>query len=392
MMGGFATQRRAERFDALLSGDPTETESRDADLVALVSAMRDLPPVEARPEFVASLRERLVAQAATMPAPERSAVEHLSLQRSTVRRERRIATALGGLAIASATTSMAVASQDALPGETLYPIKRALESVQSSLQSDDSDRAATLLDHAAQRLVEARELSAGGADGEVVAESLDRFSSQANEGADLTIGDYRETRDEDGVVRLHAFAATALEDLEALSDTVPESARASLVGAVNTVRSIDSAATRACPDCEGAAALDDALLLVNLEDLLSAEPEALQSLALAAEDIAAQLPPTTPTDLPSSDPGVADQPTSAPSPGEDETTSDPLDPITTLVPGQLPTSTPENQDGPVRTLLDEARSDLEDLAKQSKGEDWTLLDDGTVDGLSQDLGISGSTD
>lgn len=386
MKGGFATQRRAERFDALLSGESTG-DHRDAELVTLVDAMRELPPVEARPEFVSSLRERLVAEAAAMPAADRATVERLSLHQPAVRRERRIATVLGGLAVASATTSMAVASQDALPGETLYPVKRALESAQSSLQSDESDKAATVLDHAARRLYEARTLTAEGADGAAVADALDQFSSQVGEGAALTISEYRDTRDEDGIVELRSFTATFLPELEAMSDEVPESARASLVGAVNTVQNIEAAATQACPTCGGPAALADPALVANLEDLLSAEPEALQSLARAAEDIAADADLPTPTPPPADDVTTA-APTAPVTGGDDAASPSPTLPPTDLK-TDVPDAFPSADDGPIRTLLGEVKKDLEEVDKEADAEDWTLLDNNLTDGVTDTLGLSG---
>lgn len=391
MKGGFATQRRADRFDALLSGDATEAEGRDADLVTLVSAMRSLPPVEARPEFVASLRERLVTEAAAMPAPglDRATVERLSLHQPTVRRERRLATALGGLAVVSATTSMAVASQGALPGDTLYPVKRVIENAQSNFQTDESDKARSLLEHARQRLAEAQELSADGSDGSEIAEALDSFSGQINEAASLAISDYRETGESETVTELRTFIASALADLDAMSDEVPDEARASLVGAVNTLHTIDSAATQACASCGGPAALPDPMLVADLEGLLSAEPEALQSLARAAEDIAADQPEV---EVPDDGGSAAPEPeapatSSAPDPDLPAESAAPNDPTTVL-----PEATTSTTKDPVRTLLGDVKNDLEDLNKKAEEEDWTLLDNGLTDGLTEGLGLSSSTD
>ena len=61
-------RRSAERFDALLEGEPGRQPSRprDAELLELVGALAvGLPRAEARPEFVADLRERLMLAAET---------------------------------------------------------------------------------------------------------------------------------------------------------------------------------------------------------------------------------------------------------------------------------------------------------------------------------------
>ena len=70
-MRGNAWSRGAEEFDALVSGRAGDTEAH-AELLELVAALRAVPPVSARPEFVSSLRTQLVA------AAERRSEEHTS--------------------------------------------------------------------------------------------------------------------------------------------------------------------------------------------------------------------------------------------------------------------------------------------------------------------------
>ena len=68
----FTARRRAEEFDALLDGasSPTPLTGRAADryaeLLAVVGELRAVPAVEPRPEFTASLRARLMAEADTV--------------------------------------------------------------------------------------------------------------------------------------------------------------------------------------------------------------------------------------------------------------------------------------------------------------------------------------
>ena len=108
-----------------------------ADLLELVSALRSAPEPQARPEFVADLRERLMVAAAAELTPVPAAARHrddvarLTIKPVRTRRERRLGIALGAVAIIGATTSMAVASQGALPGDALYPVKRAIENTQA---------------------------------------------------------------------------------------------------------------------------------------------------------------------------------------------------------------------------------------------------------------------
>ena len=73
MTAPFSARRRADEFEALLSRDPTTaTSGRDAepyaDLLDVVADLRAVPPVTARPEFVASLRERLWSTSGISPS------------------------------------------------------------------------------------------------------------------------------------------------------------------------------------------------------------------------------------------------------------------------------------------------------------------------------------
>jgi hypothetical protein len=67
MNGGFVTKRRAEEFDAQLTGAAPADTGTYAELLELVAEIRALPEVHARPEYGSTLRARLVAEAATLP-------------------------------------------------------------------------------------------------------------------------------------------------------------------------------------------------------------------------------------------------------------------------------------------------------------------------------------
>ncbi|WP_067226113.1 DUF5667 domain-containing protein [Streptomyces sp. NBRC 109706] len=71
--------------------------------------------------------------------------------------------AAGGLAAgvaAGAFGGVAAASGDALPGDTLYGLKRGMEDLRLDFTSGDADRGQVYLDHAATRLHEAQQLLA----------------------------------------------------------------------------------------------------------------------------------------------------------------------------------------------------------------------------------------
>ena len=138
-----------------------------AELLELVGALRSVPEPQARPEFVADLRERLMLAAETelsaAPAARSATTSPASRSRPRrTRRERRVGLALGAVAIIGATTSMAVASQSALPGDALYPLKRAIENTQTGFSVGDDAKGETILGNASGRLDEVDELAQRG--------------------------------------------------------------------------------------------------------------------------------------------------------------------------------------------------------------------------------------
>ncbi len=281
MTGAFVSRRRAEEFDAMVSTPALErdTASQDADLLELVGSLRSMPEVSARPDFVTDLRSQLIVEAARQARPVVDADLRLRLtprQRSGAR-ERRAATILGGFAIVAATGSMAVASQSALPGDVLYPVKRAIENAQTNLQSDDAAKAQTLIAHAERRLEEAEQLTAEGASATTVAATLQDFTEQSNQATELALDDYAATGDQEAIGELRSFADDSMDDLGNLGDVVPTDARPALITAAQSVLQLDSAAFQVCPTCGDGA-------ITELPDDF-----ALQSASLDAEDLAGLL-------------------------------------------------------------------------------------------------------
>ena len=144
---------------------------------------------------------------------------------------------------------MAVASQSALPGDPLYPLKRAIENAQTGVQSDEDAKGKALLDNASGRLEEVDQLSREGNDADAISETLQTFSDQASEASELLLSDFAETGQEDSVEELRAFTADSMTTLTALEAVVPEGARPSLIKAAQTLAQIDEQALIACPSC-----------------------------------------------------------------------------------------------------------------------------------------------
>ena len=247
-------RRSAERFNSLLQGEQGGAGARDAELLELVGALQTLPRVEARAEFVSDLRERLLLAAQTelvAPDPAQAVNDRLTVRTTKTPRERRLAVALGGFAIVGATTSMAVAAQTALPGDVLYPVKRAIENAETGFSVSDEAKGSTVLDNASGRLDEVRALTEeGGADADTVSQTLDTFADQANEASEYLIADYETTGSESSIDELRDFLADSIESLAALEEFIPPAAEDSLLAAAKTLFQIDAVVAAACPVCD----------------------------------------------------------------------------------------------------------------------------------------------
>ncbi|HEX5087714.1 MAG TPA: DUF5667 domain-containing protein [Nocardioides sp.] len=252
----FPARRRAERFDSLVEGGrPDDVDPATSDLLELVGALRSMPQPQARPEFVADLRERLMVAAATELQPDRSARERDEVARLTVkpartRRERRVAVALATVAIVGATTSMAVASQSAIPGDALYPLKRAIENTETGFHRGDEAKGRANLGNASTRLDEVGKLSREKTpDVTLVTQTLNTFAQQFTDGSNALLEDYESTGDQGSIKQIHTNAEHSITTLASLDGVVPAAAHDALVKAAGTVLAIDAEAHNACPDC-----------------------------------------------------------------------------------------------------------------------------------------------
>ncbi|MEU0152469.1 DUF5667 domain-containing protein [Micromonospora fulviviridis] len=165
------SRRRAERFAQLLDeangGRRHHVRSRaDDELAALVAVSRRLtaerPDVEVDAEFRTGLRAMLVATAeregVDAPAKTGSAtgVRGSLLPAMTGRRARARGAILVGVAAgAIALSGISAASENAVPGDALYGMKRSTERAQLALASSDISRGQLFLDFARTRLDEA---------------------------------------------------------------------------------------------------------------------------------------------------------------------------------------------------------------------------------------------
>ncbi|MFG2959767.1 DUF5667 domain-containing protein [Streptomyces sp. NPDC048291] len=181
------------------TGDPPAAPDRaeraeQGELLALATGLAALPKPELDPEVKVVQRAQLVAAMEAMLAegtlggaagasvPEQRASRAKGAHRASplgrLRPRSRLTKGLaaGGLSVgvaAGAFGGVAAASSDALPGDSLYGLKRGIEDFKLNYLSDSDDqRGQTYLDQASTRLMEARRLMERGRGGHLDHESI----------------------------------------------------------------------------------------------------------------------------------------------------------------------------------------------------------------------------
>ncbi|MFE9726993.1 DUF5667 domain-containing protein [Streptomyces sp. NPDC005794] len=255
MIANISAHRRANAFaQALEEQSPQgaaavqpEDPAQQADhgtLLALANGLGELPEPEFDPEVKVVQRAQLVAAMETMLAEGgASTVPTVPEQRnkgahraSPIRRLRprsRWAKGLtaGGLTVgvaAGAFSGVAAASSDALPGDSLYPLKRGMEDISLGLADGDADRGEAYLDQASTRLSEARRLMergrAGAMDHESIGEvrrALDSVTSDATEGHRLLHTAYARDGSLGPIQTLDSFSRSHRASWSSLRERLP---------------------------------------------------------------------------------------------------------------------------------------------------------------------------
>jgi hypothetical protein len=208
-------------------------------LLALTAGLDALPKPELDPEVKVVQRAQLVAAFEAMlqegaggeardpsvPGQRRARGAHRASPLGKLRPRSRLAKGLtaGGLSVgvaAGAFGGVAAASSDALPGDSLYGLKRGIEDVKRGLADGDGERGRVYLDQASTRLSEARRLMERGRGGPLDHESLGEIRRalsgmrhDASEGHRLLSAAYE--RDPDSLAPIQALSAFSRSHREA---------------------------------------------------------------------------------------------------------------------------------------------------------------------------------
>ncbi|WP_151484691.1 DUF5667 domain-containing protein [Streptomyces albicerus] len=226
--------------------------SEQSRMLSLATGLGELPKPELDPEVKVVQRAQLVAameamlmegtaaggEAADPSLPEQRSQQGRGAHRASglgkLRPRSRLSKGLaaGGLTVgvaAGAFSGVAAASSDALPGDSLYGLKRGMEDLKLGMADGDSDRGRLYLDQASTRLSEARRLMERGRSGPLNHESLGEvrralsgMQHDASEGHRLLHEAYERDPNSLGPIQaLSAFSQSHRDAWGALRDRLP---------------------------------------------------------------------------------------------------------------------------------------------------------------------------
>lgn len=258
----FPASRAAEEFARVVDGTASpQVAERYAGLAGTITLLREHPAPAPRPAFVADLRERLLIAADELLV----AVEPSSAPASTVtplrpRRarsgERHLGAAAAALLLVGGAAGVAAASQGALPGDALYPVKRGIEGAELRMAGGDAAKGRDLLHQASTRLDELHTILSGpGASVDQIDQTLGDFTSSAGRGSDLVFTSYRADNNGADIVAVRTFATQQMDELAALKKLAPPTSAPAFDEAAALLAQIDQEARVLCVACSAAAPL-----------------------------------------------------------------------------------------------------------------------------------------
>ena len=251
------------RHSTRLGDDPELLEA-----VELVGRLRTAGAVAPRPEFSAELRHRLLEQAAARAATTATPLtvhtapddsddppgsEDVGASVTDIRRRQgrriRLVASTAALVLLGGGIGSAAAAQQAMPGDTLYGMKRSIENVATNVGVGDDSRGRRDLEHAMTRLSEVRELAGNGGSVGTINATLDDFSAQARKGVSRLLASYQQNGDQSSITAITSFITSARQALVAATPNLPPESLKSGVEALATIEQLTQLTSAACPKC-----------------------------------------------------------------------------------------------------------------------------------------------
>ncbi|MFE0421239.1 DUF5667 domain-containing protein [Streptomyces sp. NPDC058953] len=233
-----------------LAAAPAAQRPEQARMLALATGLGELPRPELDPEVKVVQRAQLVAAmeamflegtagaagpestGPTVPEQRKPGRHRASpLRRLRPRSRWSKGLAAGGLTVgvaAGAFGGVAAASSDALPGDSLYGLKRGMEDIRLGMADGDTDRGELYLDQASTRLNEARRLMerarAGSMDHESIGEvrrALNGMRHDVREGHRLLHAAYEKNGSLGPIQKLNSFSRSHRDTWNGLRERLP---------------------------------------------------------------------------------------------------------------------------------------------------------------------------
>ncbi|MGH3496587.1 MAG: DUF5667 domain-containing protein [Nocardioidaceae bacterium] len=258
---GFTARRRAEEFATALDGRVAPRDDHVRQLVLVADALRSMPKVEPGTAWSTALRERLVTEATSvlrpagpvLPASRPSSERPGTRTPTRTAPRRRLAAAATAFVLIGGGAGLAQASTQSLPGDALYPVKRALERADLAIQTSNSGDGSVLLSQASDRLTEVKGLLARSgdspSDAALISSTLRDFSSEATQGGQKLMQAYQQSGGQGDITTVGAFVSASSAKLHDLSSQLPTATHDAFAAAARTVNALDQQAHGICPSC-----------------------------------------------------------------------------------------------------------------------------------------------
>ncbi|WP_125643899.1 DUF5667 domain-containing protein [Nonomuraea sp. WAC 01424] len=202
-------------------------------VIERLTELRSLPMGRGpEPAFRERLREDLVSGRLLLEAPDEqeSAPRHA---RPAVRRRRRpLLSQLATLGLAGAMMISAFATYRAVPGDTLYPLKRAAESTLVHLSTDDAERGERELASAETRAKEVASLLGSSTDSPLVSETLKDMEDSTRSGIS------RLTRTQPRSSKIKKFAQKQRDVVEPMLEQLNEAQKGQAAGYLDYIEGL----------------------------------------------------------------------------------------------------------------------------------------------------------
>ena len=162
----------------------------------------------------------------------------------------RLVASTAALVLLGGGIGSAAAAQQAMPGDTLYGMKRSIEAVSTNVSVGDDSRGRRDLEHAMTRLSEVRALVGDGGDVTTINSTLGDFSAQARKGVSRLVASYQQDGDASSITAVTAFITSARQAIGELAPKLPPESLKAAVEALSTIEQLAQHTTVACPKCD----------------------------------------------------------------------------------------------------------------------------------------------